>query len=191
MDHFELQPEKEKLADLAQEYWLKQGETYQQLERDAFEAGSRIRNRDTSVSNLDNLRRIVYWKSPRVVPHLEKNSAEEIETALSKAASLEASTKSAIEALTKLRGVGIPVASAILTAIHPERFTIIDFRALEALGYLRQDVSFYERYLDFCKDLAASGIIEPQAGLPAPTMLRALDRALWQWSENQSKDPGR
>jgi len=50
-------------------------------------------------------------------------------------------------------------------------------------------VDFYDRYLSFCAglaaDLAQRGIIHPQDGYPAPTALRALDRALWQWSASK------
>jgi len=68
----------------------------------------------------------------------------------------------------------VPVASAVLTAINPERFTIIDFRSLEALGAETKDrsVGFYLEYLDYCRNLVRENRTE----------LRTLDRALWQWS---------
>jgi hypothetical protein len=43
----------------------------------------------------------------------------------------------AVAVLTGLAGVDVPVASAILTAVDPQRFTIIDFRALWSLGIER------------------------------------------------------
>jgi hypothetical protein len=76
------------------------------------------------------------------------------------------------------------VASAILAAIYPERYTVLDYRALEALGHARHDVRFYEEYLAYCKRLAESNIVNPQSELPAPTPLRTLDRALWEWSRS-------
>lgn len=76
--------------------------------------------------------------------------------------------------LCGLVGVQLPVASAILTAIDPARFTISDFRAFEALSasdcYL--DLQLYLDYLVFCRGLA----------LRTNTTLRTLDKALWQWS---------
>ncbi len=74
-----------------------------------------------------------------------------------------------------LQGVAVPVASAILTAIYPERYTVIDFRALEALGSKTTDrsVNFYLAYLTHCRQLAKAHHVT----------LRALDRALWQWSK--------
>lgn len=71
------------------------------------------------------------------------------------------------------------MASAILTAIDPERYTVIDFRALEALGNMANDcsVNFYLNYLDACRRLAKGHDVS----------LRDLDRALWQWSSEQAK----
>ena len=89
--------------------------------------------------------------------------------------------------MLELHGVDLPVASAILAAIFPERYTVLDYRALEALGHARHDVHFYEEYLDFCKRLAESNIVTPQGDLPAPTPLRTLDRALWEWSRSRDE----
>jgi hypothetical protein len=74
-----------------------------------------------------------------------------------------------VKALVDLHGVDIPMATAILAAIYPERYTVLDYRALEALGHARHDVRFYEEYLAFCKRLAESEIVKPQGDLPAPT----------------------
>jgi hypothetical protein len=83
----------------------------------------------------------------------------------------------AVAVLTALHGVGIPMASAILTAINPERYTVLDFRALESLGITNwpENVAFYVFYLEACRELAAKH----------GKSLRTLDRALWQWSWEQ------
>lgn len=62
--------------------------------------------------------------------------------------------------------------------IDPKRYTIIDFRALEALGSNRtwHTVDSYLAYLAFCRALAHSQDVS----------LRELDRALWKWSEERS-----
>jgi hypothetical protein len=85
-----------------------------------------------------------------------------------------------------LHGVDLPVASAILAAIYPERYSVLDFRTLEALGHARHDVRFYEEYLAFCNRLAESNIVSPQSDLPAPTPLRAIDRALFEWTRSHA-----
>jgi len=182
MAYFELQPEESDLQELAEEYWHEAGEREQQLERAAFEAGEAIRGGEHTLTNLET---IVRWKSERVVHYLIANSSENIKSALAKAASPDAKTEDAIRALTGLRGVDISIATAILAAIYPERYTVLDYRALEALGHARHDVGFYLEYNAFCTRLAECGMVKAQADLPAPTPLHALERGLWQWSRNR------
>lgn len=177
--YFQLQPAESELQQLADEYWQKSGVKDRELEKAAFEAGEAIRNGDYTLANLEA---IVRWKSERLVQYLIGNSNEKIRQVLAVAASPETSTEAAVRALLELHGVDLPVASAILAAIFPERYTVLDYRALEALGHARHDVRFYEEYLSFCKRLAESNIVTPQSELPAPTPLRTLDRALWEWS---------
>ena len=182
--YFQLQPSEAELQELAEQYWQQTGEKEHELEKAAFEAGEAIRNGDYSLANLEA---IVRWKSERAVQYLIGNSTEKIRRALAVAASPASSTASAVKALIDLHGVDLPVASAVLAAIHPERYTVLDFRALEALGHARHDVHFYEEYVAFCKRLAESNIVKPQGELPAPTPLRTLDRALWEWSRSHGE----
>jgi hypothetical protein len=73
------------------------------------------------------------------------------------------------------------MASAILTAIDQDKYTVIDYRALEALGVpdVDPDLNFYVRqYLPECRRLAAE----------AKVSLRTLDRALWTWSYMKGKE---
>ena len=181
--HFELQPTEAELQNLAEQYWQEACNRERQLETDAFEAGAAIRNGDYSLGNLEA---IVRWKSERLVPYLIGNSSERIRHSLEVAAAPESSTREAIVSLLELRGVDLTIASAILATIYPERYIELDFQDLEALGQARQDVRFYEEYLAFCRRLADRGIVKPQNDLPGPTPLRALDRALSQWSRNRS-----
>jgi hypothetical protein len=182
MAHFELQPAESELQQLAEQYWEKAGEREQQLERAAFAAGAAIRGGDYSLVNLEV---IVRWKSERMVHYLVGNSEAKIIRVLAVAASPETSVRDAVEALTSLRGIDLPIASAILAAIAPERYNVLDFRALEALGHARHNVEFYAEFVAFCKRLAERGIVEPQEDLPGPTSLHALDRALWEWSRSR------
>jgi hypothetical protein len=186
MAYFELQSAESDLQELADEYWKEAGEKERRLEKAAFEAGEAIREGDYSLPNLET---IVRWKSERVVHYLIGNSTESIKCALAVAASPGSSTQDAVNALIGLRGIDIPIASAILAAIFPERYAVLDFRSLEALGHARHDVAFYAEYNAFCNHLADCGIVKPQKDLPAPTPLHALERALWEWSRcraNQS-----
>jgi hypothetical protein len=184
MSYFELQPAEADLQQMSEQYWQEAGEREQQLERAAYEAGESIRGGEYTLSNLET---IVRWKSERVVHYLIANSSDSIKSALAIAASPVASTEDAVMALVGLHGVDISIASAILAAIYPERYAVLDFRALEALGHARHDVAFYAEYNAHCNRLAAYEIVGAQPGLPGPTALHALERALWQWSKSRQE----
>ena len=184
MAQFELQPDTQDLQQLAEQYWQKTGSKEHALEREAFAAGAAIRNGDYSLANLES---IVRWKSERVVHYLIGNSEAKIRRVLAVAAASETSLRNAIDALTSLRGVDLPIASAILASIWPERYNVLDFRALEALVHARHDVDFYVEYVGFCKHLADCGVIRPQGNLPGPTRMHALERALWEWSRSRTE----
>ena len=90
-----------------------------------------------------------------------------------------AATK-AIQELTNLRRVGVPVASAFLMAVHPNDFTVIDRQAYKALK-----VEFIEpiplpeylHYVAFCQQKASA----------LGVTLRTFDRALWQTGSDLGK----
>jgi hypothetical protein len=88
--------------------------------------------------------------------------------------------RTALAVLVGLKGVLVPVASAILTTIAPDRYTVLDFRALESLGCASQDrsIDFYLGYLEACRGLASRHDMS----------LRNFDRALWQWSSIQARE---
>jgi hypothetical protein len=145
-----------------------------QDDQDALEAGRRIAGGEYSRANLE---KIVRWKTGgRGAVRITRNSDEEIRDAL-ELAIIAKTDRASISVLTGVSGVHVPVASAILTAIKPESYTIIDFRALEALSYMGDyhSIEFYLSYLTFCRQLALRQQID----------LRQLDRALWQWSKER------
>lgn len=164
---FALQFPPSELLTLADRYGYEQ-------DNDALNAGKSIANGDYSMATV---KIIIEWKSARIAGLIEKNSAADVAKALRFATDRRTSEKWAMETLCGLKGVGIPVASAILTMVSPEKYTIIDFRALEALGIKRGDdeetVDYYLEYLQICRSIAREHGID----------LRTLDRALWQWSK--------
>ena len=123
----------------------------------------------------ENLTVIFRWKTGgRGFSRLSRNRDEEIQEALSIAAQAQ-TARAALAVLLGLSGVDVRVASAVLTAVDPTRYTILDFRALEALGVsvAYYSVDLYLTYLSFCRGLSE------RVGVS----LRDLDRALWQWSK--------
>ena len=142
----------------------------------ALEAGREIRD---GKYTREHLSLIFEWKTKgRGRSRLLRNSDQEISDALNLAVSAK-TDRAAVAVLMGLDGVHTPVASAVLTAIDPERYTVIDFRALEALGSQSKDrsVSFYLAYLNFCRESAKVHRVR----------LRDFDRALWQWSNEQGQ----
>ena len=99
-------------------------------EERAFAAGARIQHGDYG---REPLAMIYEWRTGgRGKGRLAKNSDEEINDALRLAVAAK-TERSAVAVLTGLQGVDVPVASAVLTAIDQERYTVIDVRALESL----------------------------------------------------------
>lgn len=181
--HFDLQPAETELQNLAEEYWQNSCNRERQLEAEAFEAGAAIRNGEYTLANLEA---IVRWKSERLVHYLIGNGSVRIRRALEVAALPEASTEQAMKALLELHGVDVPMASSILAVIFPERYIELDIDDLEALGQRRQDIRFYEEYLEYCRALAQRAVVHPPENIPGATPLQALDRALTQWSRRRS-----
>ena len=169
MPHFRLSFDPAKISELASRYKFTDDAA-------ALAAGARIRNGQYTRSNLLE---IFEWKTRgRGRSRLQRNSDAEIADALALATAAK-TDRTALAVLMGLDGVQVPVASAVLTVIYPERFTIVDFRALHALGIKDANITidFYLFYLAECRKLARANHVS----------LRTLDRALWQWSKEASK----
>jgi hypothetical protein len=122
------------------------------------------------------------WKTPRSAPRVGMNSSGDVERA-TRVALLETSSEGErVDALRSLHGVDWATASVLLHLVYPERYPIIDRRALHALGvHPRGSYSygFWQEYVDACVRLAA------EAGVDG----RTFDQALWQWSKEQDSGP--
>lgn len=169
MVEFVLQFDASEIDAFAERYGASQDDS-------ALFAGKRIASGEYSK---DNLRTIATWKSPRRAALIDDNEEGDIAVALKFAAAPTTPEALAVAVLTALHGVGIPMASAILTAINPDRFTVLDFRALQSLGVENwpDTLGLYVSYLKACRELAAKH----------GKSLRTLDRALWQWSKEQGR----
>jgi hypothetical protein len=76
--------------------------------------------------------RMCRWKSPRAQHLWRRNSAARIRQ-VSRAVLATRSERRRMELLTMLRGVGVPIASAILTLVDPRRYGVLDIRAWQLL----------------------------------------------------------
>ena len=77
-----------------------------------------------------------------------------------------------------LKGVGEPVASAILHFYDKDDYPILDKYALCTLGInhpkVKYDALFWQEYVDFCREKAYDHGVS----------MRILDRALWKYSQS-------
>jgi len=154
------------------------------LDDAAFARAKKIVDREAinTKETLEDLLEVMRWKSHLGLHHFRFNTDEEVFEALDFALGAE-HERTAIAVLCGLEGIGVPMASAILTALQgytdDERFTVIDWRALEALGIETDSVTlpFYLEYLDYLFEMKNS----------TGYGLRMIDRALWQWSFEKGK----
>ena len=75
---------------------------------------------------------ICRWKSPRAIRLVETNDPTKVSSFTRKALSTRSEQKR-LEHLTALHGVSVPMASAVLTLIDPQRYGVIDIRVWQLL----------------------------------------------------------
>ena len=146
-------------------------------DRAVLAAGAAARKR--GYFTRDEFLAVCAWKTGRSKRRVRTNGAAAVEEATRRAL---AATDEAerMNALTSLGGVGVPTGSTLLFAAEPERYPILDRRALESLGRRPRGVypvGFWLSYLGACRALAA------EHGLAQ----RTLDKALWQHSYERSR----
>jgi hypothetical protein len=119
------------------------------------------------------------WKTARSRSRVARNTETFVER-ITGAAFATGEEHERMAALCVLRGVDTPSASVLLYFAFPDRYPIIDWRALESLG--RRDsppysIAYWLSYMDACRTLAA------EAGVS----MRVLDKALWQHSRERPR----
>jgi len=122
------------------------------------------------------------WKTPRSRPLRLKNSEKTVRAATRAAfATTDGALK--VEALLRLRGVGLPTASVILHLCDRDPYPIFDVRALWSAGLTaraRTSIGIWLRYTEFARILVRG----------SGCSVREVDRALWQYSkERQPNTP--
>jgi len=85
-----------------------------------------------SASELEDVCR---WKSARAIRHIQSNTAKAIQVKTRTALSTR-SERRRLETLISLKGVSIPMASAIMMLLDPKRYGVIDIRVWELLHKL-------------------------------------------------------
>jgi hypothetical protein len=161
---------KAQLAQLNDRYTYGEDEAIEQM-------APGIRERD--ALSKSELLKVVEWKSPRR-RRLEVEADESMILEATRIAFTARTEQLRIGVLTRIPGVGFPIASVLLHFFHSDPYPIIDFRALWALGIdvpSQYSFPFWQAYVELCRGLARSWDVS----------MRELDRALWQYSkENQT-----
>ena len=127
----------------------------------------------------EQLKKVAHWKTPRSSGHVEKNEPNYVKEVTSWSFS-SSGERSRIEVLTILDGVQWPTASVILHLFHKEKYPILDFRALWSVGVdapAQYSFKFWWQYVQFCRSITERNSLD----------MRALDRALWQYSKENQK----
>lgn len=126
---------------------------------------------------------VCHWKSPRSQPRCQKNHEDFVRAVTATALSTE-NERLRIEVLRLLDGVEWPTASAILHLVHPDRYPLLDIRALWSVGanmHRPYDFELWRAYTGFCRTIADA----------CGASMRDVDRALYQFSvENQPAGAG-
>ena len=82
----------------------------------------------------DDLIIVCYWKSPRAIHYIKSNRSNTIKK-VTEAALNSRTEEFKMTELVKLKGVSIPMASAILMLTNPKRYGVIDIRVWEVMFY--------------------------------------------------------
>jgi hypothetical protein len=122
---------------------------------------------------------IATWKTPRQKPNYERNPPGLISEVTEIAFQKGRNERVRIELLTIVDGVQYPVASTLLHFAFPDRYPILDFRAVWSLGMEQPSAYTFEFWWEFVGRMRTES---SRLRLP----IRELDKALWAYSkENQ------
>ena len=121
--------------------------------------------------------RILLFKAERGKTKFKENllsKAKEVSCGLKKIGELkeEKEIKQEIKKLCKIKGIGVPIASALLAACYPAKFTIIDRRVCEEVFHKRPSTISVKTYLCYNRECC-------KRAERANLTLRELDRCYW------------
>lgn len=162
---------KQKYSDYA--YDEQKENRLKKLVRDRFDQGDYSLSKQLFVE-------IATWKTPRQRSNYESNVPTLVAEATNIAFGVAKNERIRIEILTLLAGVSYPVASTLLHFAFPERYPILDFRAIWSLGLEQPSYYSFNFWWHFVKRMY-------EESRKLKVSIRDLDKALWAYSkENQS-----
>ncbi len=142
---------------------------------------------------------ICKWKTQRQKARYEANPESKILKATKNIIYLKQSVEDKVRELTHLKGVGVSVATAIMSVLFPDKYCIVDYRACRAFLWSASEsvnledysklvnlldkfrnyssLGFYVPYLDEIRKLGAQWNMTP----------REIEMALWKYDERGGK----
>jgi hypothetical protein len=129
---------------------------------------------------LPEFRAVCRWKTPRSGPFVARNHPEDVEARTALALREQTTEHDRMRALRQLLGVEWATASVLLHLVCPDRYPILDVRALHAFGIRGRQTYSYRFWLDYVNAFRA---LVARSGLDG----RTVDRGLWQWSAEQGE----
>ena len=148
-------------------------------EKELLALRSELESRQDRYLTKSELVKILKWKwKPGRPATLAKENSDEMIIKITSNAFCIADVYESLRILTVLKGVGEPMASAVLHLCHKDPYPIWDWRARESVGIPEDRIKDYWRqYVDYCRDLVSKNSVD----------MRTLDRALWQYSRENQK----
>lgn len=132
---------------------------------------------DNGTWTYDDVEWVVRWKSSRSIGYFKQNDPDEVTECIERTLDAESVTRK-IEILTRLDGVAVRMASALLLFMEPDRFTVLDWRAWDVLhqtGYLLDEMPDNPGVEEYLLFLGASWALANEYDVS----LRTLDMVLW------------
>jgi len=127
--------------------------------------------------NKEKFIKLGRWKSQRQIKNYKRNSNSIIKE-ITKFSFKTKNEEIRIKILMVLHGVSYPVASVILHFAFPDRYPILDFRAVESLDWKMPKYYSFNFWQKYCRRLRN---ISKELKLP----LRTIDKALWEYSKQK------
>ncbi|MBA7702373.1 hypothetical protein ES703_111139 [subsurface metagenome] len=160
---------------------LKYSKQYEYSPDDYKLASQLAEARERGFMTRDELVMVAKWKwrGGRTRQLAVQNTEEEVQE-ITQSAFAAKSERLRIGALLALKGVNWPMASVILHFAFPDRYPILDIRAMETVG--GSTLYTFEKWLEYVKLCQATA---NQLGVT----MRELDRALW--SIDKERNPRR
>jgi len=127
----------------------------------------------------DDLEETAKWKYPgkKLRDLVRENTAEKLEENTRISFASITTEQDRVNALLQLRGVGWPMASAILHFAFPDEYPIIDEKVLRTINcQYKKDNFNFDRWTEFTKFCKAA---HAEIGVS----MRELDRALWTYDK--------